>query len=248
MWRSFYKDLLSCSTALLPQHCCMHSKWTLGQVILFQKIMGYGMWRGKEDGGSEQQGDATDWVAQITVLGSETTEHASPCIYGDIRPFFFDRIFLLSIYHCLGNSTVLHICTSSTHGFTGVKNNNSQNLLSSAFSTIPWTVKFQCKILISPQLDFAWEQSGFSPIPKKLLYCLWNYLFDKFYGIFINLFNGSSLFHYLLGINSLCAHCANLNTDKQAPNILLSKHTFLVLGVHSPTYCNQWHGARISSH
>lgn len=138
----------------------------------------------------------------------------------------FHRFLLLSIYHCLGNSTVLYIRTSSTPGCTGVKNNNSQNLLSSTFSTTPWTVKFQCKILISPQLDFAWEQSGFSPIPTKLLYCLWNHLFDKFYGIFNNLFNGSPLFHYLFWINSLCAQCANLNTDKQAPNISLSKDIF----------------------
>lgn len=32
-----------------------------------------------------QQGDAIDWVTQIPVWESETTEHALPCIYRDMR-------------------------------------------------------------------------------------------------------------------------------------------------------------------
>lgn len=47
-----------------------------------------------------QQGDAIDWVTQIPVWESETTEHSLPCIYRDmryldLRPPLFSQVFTI---------------------------------------------------------------------------------------------------------------------------------------------------------
>lgn len=79
--------------------------------------------------------------------------------------------------------------------------------------------------LILPQLDFVWEQSRFSLIPKKQLHCLYSHSFDKFCSSFNNLFNGYSLLRNLIGVN-MCAMCKPKHSQTSPKHFIVQTHIF----------------------